>query len=106
MKDRLSIFLLSALLLVTISYVQVFQKILADHGSSAVVFSGLNDDTEENPENTSEENANETDQDEAAIRMDDMMVLFVSFLDQSKTEIFCFNWISHYPEIVSPPPQA
>jgi hypothetical protein len=105
MKDRISILFLSALLLMAVSYVQVFQKILDDPRFSVQLM--VNDDAEENTEKSAEENARETDQDEDPFRLAEIITIHSSnSLVNALNENYSFGHLGYYPEIVSPPPQA
>jgi hypothetical protein len=107
MKDRLSILIFSMLLLMAVSYVQVFQKLLIDNRFSVELLNVANDDAEENTQKTSEENARETDLDEDPFRLVEMMILAIGNLrGNSKIENYSFGHLGYFPEIVSPPPQA
>jgi hypothetical protein len=107
MKDRISILFLSVLLLMAVSYVQVFQKILDKNRFSVEVIHDANEAAEEGAEKTGEENARETDQDEDPFRLVEMMMIASrNPVTNSKNENYSFGQLGFYPEIVSPPPQA
>jgi hypothetical protein len=105
MKDRVSILLLSTLLLMAVSYVQVFHKMLNENIKVEIV-ANVNTDAEEGAEKTSEENARETDQDEDSFKLVELIAMSaVNSLSDSRNENYSFGLLTHYPEIVSPPPQ-
>lgn len=107
MKDRISILFLSVLLLLAVSYVQVFQKFIDDHRFSVEVIHDANDAAEEGAEKTAEENARESDQDEDPFRLVEMMMIASGNpFTNSMIGNYSFGQLSFYPEIVSPPPQA
>lgn len=91
----------------SVSYVQVFQKLVNDKPFSVEVFNNANDDAEENTQKTSEENARETDQDEDPFRINEAIIISsASTLFNLKNANYSFGQLGYYPEIVSPPPQA
>ncbi len=106
MIDRNFIFLLSTLLLIAVSYVQVFHKI-SNQQSLLVEFNDDFSDNAEEGEKSTEENARETDQDEDPFNLAEMTMLASSnYLAPSKNENYFFGHFGYYPEIVSPPPQV
>jgi hypothetical protein len=107
MKDRSSILLLSVLLLIAVSYKQVFYKILNDQRFLIPVSVDMNGDAEEGLENSTEENTREADQDEDPFGLGEMMMVsFESAAVNSKFLNYSIALLGYYPEIVSPPPQA
>lgn len=108
MKNRRHILILSALLLMAISYVQVFLKISDDNGILVEVAANMNDDAEEGAEKTSTEEQNrETDSDEDPFKLNEtILTASANSDDSSKNAYHSSGPATHYPEIVSPPPQA
>jgi hypothetical protein len=107
MKERISILFLSALLLIAVSYAQVFHEILNDQYFSVKVSIDPNADAEEGSEKSNEENTRETDQDEDPFNLGEMMMTSaVNSLVENKNENYSFGLWGFYPEIVSPPPQV
>lgn len=107
LKDRLSILFLSGMLLIAVSYVQIFHRILNDNRFLVEVASEVSNDAEEEAEKSTEENERETDQDEDPFHAGEIILLPIkSDLSYSKNESYSFGLFGFYPEIVSPPPQA
>lgn len=107
MKDRVTIIILSAFLLLAVSYVQVVHKMLNDSRFLVETPSEVNNDAEEGMEKSTEENNRETDQDEDPFNLDGIIILSTeSDLSSSKKESYSFGLLGFYPEIVSPPPQV
>ncbi len=107
MKDRISLLIFSTLLLIAVSYVQVFQKIMVDNNFSVVLIHDTNDDAEENTQKTAEENTRETDQDEDPFSINEAIIISSgSARFNLKNANYSFGQLGYYPEIVSPPPQA
>jgi hypothetical protein len=106
MKDRVSILFLSVLLLMAVSYVQIFHKI-SDENIRVEAATDLNTDAEEGAEKTSEENSRETDQDEDSFKLVEIIGLSaINSNAGSKNVHYSYGLLTHYPEIVSPPPQV
>jgi hypothetical protein len=106
MKDRVSILLLSLLLLLAVSYVQIFHK-MSDEITRVEAAADLNTDAEEGAEKTSEENSRETDQDEDSFKLVEITSLsVVNSHAGSRNANYSYGLLTHYPEIVSPPPQG
>lgn len=105
MKDRLSILFLSVLLLIAVSYVQIFHK-MSDENIRVEAAIDLNADAEEKAEKTSEENSRETDQDEDSLKLEIIALLAVNPHAATKNVNYSFGLLKHYREIVSPPPQG
>jgi hypothetical protein len=106
MKDRVSILFLSFLLLMTVSYVQIFHK-MSDENIRVEAAIDLNADAEEGAEKTSEENSRETDQDEDPLKLVEIIALLaVNPHAGTKNVNYSFGLLKHYREIVSPPPQG
>lgn len=91
-----------------ISYVQVFLKISDDNGILVEVAANMNDDAEEGAEKTSTEEQNrETDSDEDPLKLNEtILTASANSDDSSKNAYHSSGPATHYPEIVSPPPQA
>ena len=107
MKDRLPILIFSMLLLIAVSYVQVFQKLMAGSNFSVELINDTHDDAEENTQKTTEENTRETDQDEDPFRLNESIIIFlVKHRAGSKNANYSIGYLGYYPEIVSPPPQT
>ena len=107
MKDRISMLVLSTLLLLAVSYVQVFQKISNADRSSLVIANDANDDAEQSTDKSSEENSRETDQDEDPFKVSEIVILSPrELISPSNSEGYSFGLLGYYPEIVSPPPQG
>jgi hypothetical protein len=104
MRGRLRVVLLG-LLLIAVSYSQVFDKITTERGIE-VLYS--NADTEEPvKKSTSEENIREIDQDDGPITYGlAHLKSDASALDISKNGNYSFGHLGYYPEIVAPPPQG
>lgn len=107
MKERISLLFLSALLLIAVSYAQVFHKILNDRCFSVEISADPNGDAEEGSEKSNEENTREADQDEDPFNLDEMlMTSAANSLFENKNGNYSFGLCGFYPEIVSPPPQV
>lgn len=106
MKDRVSILLLSVLLLMAVSYVQIFHK-MSDENIHVETTTDLNSDAGEGEEKTSEENSRETDQDEDSFKLVEIIALSAANSHAGYRNLnYSFGLLTHYPEIVSPPPQV
>jgi hypothetical protein len=98
---------LSTLLLLAVSYVQVFQKISNTDRSALVIANDANDDAEQSTDKSSEENSRETDQDEDPFKLSEIVILSPEeLISTSNSEDYSFGLLGYYPEIVSPPPQV
>jgi hypothetical protein len=107
MRNRLTILLLTTLLLAAVSYGHVFQKMVEGKRIVISVINDTNGDAEENTEKSSEENPRETDQDEDPLKLNDLMaVSFASASSILKNGDYSLGLFGFYPEIVSPPPQG
>jgi uncharacterized ion transporter superfamily protein YfcC len=107
MKERISVLLLSVLLLTAVGYVHVFQKIVEDKSFSYAAIEDTNEEAEENTEKSSEESSRETDQDEDPLKFHEVMtVSLISSVSISKIGHYSLGITGYYPEIVSPPPQS
>lgn len=106
MKNRGYILILSSLLLIAVSYGQVFHKILKDNRLLIEQTFDTTDDVEEGNENSSEENSREADQDEDPFSIHESMILSCNIsLADPHSENYLFGLSGFDPEIVSPPPQ-
>lgn len=107
MKNRRHVLFLSVLLLFAIGYGQVFLKISKDISILVEISSEINNEAEEGAEKTSGEESRETDTDEDSFKLNQMMqISFVYSGDSSKNAHHSSRHSTHYPEIVSPPPQG
>jgi len=106
MKDRISVLLLSVLLLTAVGYVHVFQKIVEDKSFSYAAVKDTNEEAEENTEKSSEESSRETDQDEDPLKFHEAMTMILSSsVSISRNGYYSPGIPGYYPKIVSPPPQ-
>jgi len=106
MKDRVSILFLSSILLMAVSYVQIFHN-MSEENIRVEAAIDLNADAEEGAEKTSEENSRETDQDEDPLKLVEIIALLaVNPHACTKNVNYSFGLLKHYREIVSPPPQG
>jgi hypothetical protein len=107
MKNRRHVLFLSALLLFTIGYEQVFIKISGDNSILIKLSSTINSEAEEGAENTSGAENRETDTDEDSFKLNEMMLTSFAYSgDSSKNALHSSHLSTYYPEIVSPPPQS
>jgi hypothetical protein len=107
MKNRRHVLFLSALLLFTIGYEQVFLKISGDNSSLVKISSKINSEAEEGAEKTSGEENRESDADEDSFKLNEMMQTSFAYSGDSCKNVHHSSRLStYYPEIVSPPPQA
>jgi hypothetical protein len=89
-----------------VSYVQIFHK-MSDKNIRLEAATDLNADAEEGAEKTSEENSRETDQDEDSFKLVEIIAMSATnSLSSSRNQNYSFGLLTHYPEIVSPPPQG
>ena len=103
MKMRFNILCVSGILLLTIGYTQILDRIVMTDLTCKV----MNDSSEEPIEKSSEENNRTTDQDEDPFWISEITITSPESLPPStKSESYIFGISSHYPEIVAPPPQA
>ncbi len=104
MKNRFYLFFISGLLLITVSYAQILYKVIVKEN---IINTIPADCGEESAENSSEENTRETDQDEDAFRLIEMILTDSSLsLRCSKKDYSPIDPSGHNPEILLPPPQA
>ncbi len=104
MRDGLCV-MLSGLLLIAVSYSQVFDKIATERGIEVL---DSNADTEEPvKKSSSEENIREIDQDDCPITYGlSHLKSGASALYICKNGNYSFGHLGYYPEIVAPPPQG
>lgn len=104
MKKQFLFIFLSGLLLITISYVQILHKVIVEEGIANTIITECG---EEPNEKSAEENSRETDQDEDSFKLVEIIALSaVSSHAGSRNLNYSFGLLTHYPEIVSPPPQS
>jgi len=104
MKNRFYLILISGLLLITVSYAQILHKVIVKEN---IINTVPADRGEESSEKSSEENTRETDQDEDAFRLIEMILTDSSVsLRSSKNEYCSVDPSGHNPEILLPPPQV
>lgn len=102
MKNRLVFILLSLILLATISYDQILDKIfIKEKYSITLLFDSIEDDR------SAKETSEESSQDEIFFKQPELKTLYSRFISLIiKNNTYQFYLSIYYPEITSPPPQG